>query len=84
MTGVNDYYQSDLSYSTNTNSVGAGFGYRISKMIDLNIGGQYAFYKQGKKEFDHMIGPFAVPVTETYDKKTWIVAAGLDFYFGRK
>jgi long-subunit fatty acid transport protein len=83
-TGVNSNYQNDQEYSTNTNSFGAGFGYRITKMIDLNIGGQYTFYKEGSKDFNHMLGTVAVPVTETYNKKTWLIGVGLDFYFGKK
>jgi long-subunit fatty acid transport protein len=83
-TGVNSAYQSDLSYSTNTNSFGGGFGYRITPMIDLNIGGQYAIYQQGSKSFNHYLDETNfVPVIETYDKSTWIAAIGLNFYFGK-
>jgi long-chain fatty acid transport protein len=82
-TGVNENYQNDQRYSTNTNSVGAGFGYRISSMIDLNLGGQYTFYQDGSKAYSHLLGSIPVPVTENYGKKTWIVAVGLDFYFGK-
>ncbi len=80
-TGVNDFYQSDMSYSTNTNSFGAGFGYRITPMIDLNLGGQYTFYAEGSKDFNHMLGTFPIPVTETYNKKTWLIGVGLNFSF---
>jgi len=83
ITGVNLYYQSDMSYSTNTNSFGGGFGYRITPMIDLNLGGQYTFYKEGSKDYNHVLGINPIPVTETYNKKTWIVAIGLDFSFGK-
>jgi long-chain fatty acid transport protein len=82
-TGVNDDYMSDMRYSTNTNSFGAGVGYRISPMIDLNLGGQYTFYSDGSKDYNYMLGGNPIPVTETYAKKTWIVAVGLDFYFGK-
>ncbi len=77
-TGVNSDYQSDQTYSTNTNSFGAGFGYRITPMIDLNLGGQYTFYAEGSKSFTH-----TVPVMETYNKKTWLIGVGLDFYFAK-
>jgi len=84
-TGVNLNYQSDQSFSTNTNSIGVGFGYRIAPMIDLNLGYQRAFYKEGSKTYDHLLGG-VVPIstTETYNKLTWMVALGLDFYFGKK
>jgi long-chain fatty acid transport protein len=83
VTGVNTDYQSDQRYSTNTNSFGAGFGYRINEMIDLNIGGQYTLYAEGTKDFTHMLGTVAVPVRETYNKSTWVIGAGLDFSFGK-
>ena len=80
-TGVNLNYQSDQSFSTNTNSFGAGFGLHITPMIDLNLGGQYTFYKDGSKDFTDMI---LNTYTETYKKSTWLVAVGLDFSFGKK
>jgi long-chain fatty acid transport protein len=82
-TSVNELYQNDQEYSTNTNSFGAGFGYRISPMIDLNLGGQYTFYADGNKTFNHMLGTVPVSTTETYKKKTWLIGVGLDFYFGK-
>jgi long-subunit fatty acid transport protein len=81
-TGVNNNYQSAMSFSTNTNSFGGGFGYRITPMIDLNLAFQRAFYVEGSKPFDTVI---PVPAyTETYNKSTWMIAAGLDFSFGKK
>jgi long-chain fatty acid transport protein len=82
-TGVNQAYQSDQSFSTNTNSIGFGVGYRITPMIDFNLGYQRAFYDQGSKNFDPIL-PGAKYYFETYDKSTWMIAAGLDFYFGKK
>lgn len=82
-TGVNENYLGEQRYSTNTNSFGAGVGYRISPMIDLNLGAQYTFYQDGSKEFNHMLGTFPIPLKETYAKKTWVVGLGLDFYFGK-
>jgi long-subunit fatty acid transport protein len=82
-TGVNEKYQSDQTYSLNTNSVGAGFGLRLSDMLELNLGGQYTFYKEGTKAFSHLLGTNLVPVTETYNKNTWVVAVGLDIRFGK-
>jgi long-subunit fatty acid transport protein len=83
-TGVNLNYQTDQSFSTNTNSIGAGFGYRITPMIDLNLAYQRAFYNEGSKTYDHLLGTNPISLTETYNKLTWMVAIGLDFYFGKK
>jgi long-subunit fatty acid transport protein len=82
--GVNSNYQSDMNYEISANSFGGGFGFRIAPMLDLNIGGQYVLYKEGSKGFTHMLGTIGVPVTETYMTDTWVVAAGLDFYFGKR
>ncbi len=83
-TGVNLNYQTDQSFSTNTNSIGLGFGYRITPKIDLNLGYQRAYYDQGTKTYDHLLGTTPVSLTETYNKSTWMIAVGLDFYFGKK
>jgi long-subunit fatty acid transport protein len=71
VTGVNDLYQDELSYDLNTNSFGGGIGYRINDMIDINLGGMYTLYKDETISFN------------TYDKKTWLIGAGLDFFFGK-
>jgi long-subunit fatty acid transport protein len=83
-TGVNLNYQSDQSFSTNTDSFGAGFGYRITPMIDINLAGQYTFYNDGKKPYDPRLSFDPDFFTETYKKVTWMVGIGLDFYFGKK
>jgi long-chain fatty acid transport protein len=82
-TGVNANYLSDRRYSANTNSIGCGFGYRITSMIDFNLGYQRAFYDEASKNFDPQLkgGRYYY---ETYNKATWMIAAGLDFYFGKK
>ncbi|MCF6242086.1 MAG: hypothetical protein L3J74_12160, partial [Bacteroidales bacterium] len=50
-TGVNDKYQSDLSYSLNTNTFGGGFAYKINNMIKLNIGGYYVCYEENSIQY---------------------------------
>lgn len=82
-TGVNSKYQNDQTYSLNTNTIGGGFGYRIAPKIDLNIGGMYTMYKEGSKSFTHLLGTNEIPLVETYNKSTWVISAGLDFYFGK-
>jgi long-subunit fatty acid transport protein len=77
-TGVNENYQNDITYSTNTNTIGAGIGYRVNEMIDINIGGQYTFYAEGSRGFTRL-----APINETLNKRTWIIGAGIDFYFGK-
>jgi long-subunit fatty acid transport protein len=78
VTGVNENYQNDITYSANTNSFGFGFGYRINNMIDLNVGGQYTDYATATRSFTRLAS-----INETLDKKTWIVGVGADFFFGK-
>lgn len=82
-TGVNMNYISDQRYSTNTNTFGGGVAYRINPMIDFTLGGSLTLYDIGEKEYNKFLGTIPVPVKETYEKGTWIVAFGLDFYFGK-
>jgi len=81
--GVNDNFQNDQRFSLSSHSFGAGLGLRLLPMLDLNIGGQYTVYKDGEKGYDHLLGIVNIPVVESYDKETWIVGVGLDFYFGK-
>lgn len=83
-TGVNENYLSDMRYSTNTNSFGGGFGFRIAELVDLNIGAQYTLYDDGSKSFSRILNENPIPINETYGKSTWAVGVGLDFYFGKK
>jgi long-chain fatty acid transport protein len=80
ITGVNADYQSSQNFDLNTNTFGAGIGYRINQMIDLNIGGQFTTYKEESKEYIRGTTHYI----ETYDKETWLIGVGLDFRFGGK
>jgi len=82
-TGVSEAYQSDLSYSNSSNSVGFGGQYKITPGIGLNLGGLLTMYEENSKTFNHMLGPNAIPVTEDYAKSTWLVAIGLDIRIGK-
>ena len=89
-TGILPAYQNDQRFSSNSNGFGLGVGYRISPLIDLNIGGQYTINASYDKTYTMNITT-TDPVArinpyykETYNKETFIVAIGLDFYFGRK
>ena len=82
-TGVSEAYQSDLSYSLTSNTIGIGGQYKITKDIAVNIGALNTFYNDGQKHFDHTLGTSLVPVTEDYAKTTWLLAIGLDVRIGK-
>jgi len=84
-TGVTEDYQTDLSYSNHSNSIGLGGAYGITSKIDLNLGLGYTIYNDARKIYSatDALGQ-SFTTTETYDKDNLFIAVGLDFNFGRK
>jgi long-chain fatty acid transport protein len=78
-TGVSEDYQSDLSYSLNSSTVGAGVGIKIIKNIMLNLGGGYTFYQDGKKTGTDLTS--SLPYTLDMTKSNLILGIGLDISF---
>jgi len=84
-TGILPAYQNDQRFSSNSNSFGFGAAYRISPMIDINIGGQYSINAKYDKQYPYTNLLISSQFyNETYGKKTMIFAIGLDFYFAKK
>jgi long-chain fatty acid transport protein len=82
-TGVNSDYQSDLSFSLSTNTIGLGGAYNITENMRLNLGAAYTQYEKQEKILHHTFmatGAIYTP-KETYWKNTMIFSAGLDFSF---
>ena len=76
-TGVNNDYQSDLSYSLTSSTIGVGGAYKISNKMLLNLGFGYTMYEDGVASLTHNF----VAVNENYTKSNLIVSVGLDFSF---
>ncbi|MGM0407619.1 MAG: OmpP1/FadL family transporter, partial [Bacteroidota bacterium] len=83
-TGVTEDYQTDLSYSNHSNSIGFGGGYAIKPGINLNVGVGYTIYNDARKIYNetNALGQ-VITTTEEYDKDNLFVALGLDFKFGK-
>lgn len=82
-TGVSEDYQSDISFSLSSNTIGGGLGFKLNDKLMLNAGVSYSMYDKGTKSFTHI---FPSPVTEialkdTYYKNTLIFAIGADINF---
>jgi long-subunit fatty acid transport protein len=84
-TGVSEDYQTDLSYSQHSNTIGLGGRYAVSPAIDLNVGVGYTMYNDARKIYTqyNTLGQ-ALPTTEEYDKDNLFVSFGLDFNFWGK
>jgi long-subunit fatty acid transport protein len=77
-TGVNENYQSDLSYSLTTNTFGYGFAWNISKTFTLQAGGYYTVYTDQTVAKSYS----GINYNETYDKFTYGLSLGLDISLG--
>ena len=78
--GVNDNYQSDLSYGLKSKTVAGGVFLDVTKMITINAGVVYVMYDDYSKGQSYLPTGFpeAVPFTDTYGKNTMIIAVGVD------
>jgi long-subunit fatty acid transport protein len=82
-TGVNNDYQSDLTYSLTSQTVGIGGAINILDNLQLNLGVAYTMYQKGEKTINHLFSATGttIPAKETYYKDAMIIAAGIDFHF---
>jgi len=76
--GVNDDYQSDISYGLKSSTVAGGIFVEVGELVTINAGYVHVMYDDYPKGFD---GPPAW--TDTYGKSTGIVAIGADISLGR-
>ena len=76
--GVNDNYQSGLTYGLKSASWGAGVFVELGEMITLNAGYSATSYDDYSKSQSSSI---SVPYTDAYAKSTNMFAIGIDFSF---
>ena len=82
--GVNKQYQEATRFSLASNTLGGGIGWRVSDLIDFNLGVSYTLYKKDEVEYERTSETLArsIDVKEYYDKRTFVIALGVDFLFG--
>ena len=78
--GATDAFQSDLSFSIDSYSIGFGGAVNISKNVQLNIGYFFTNYSDYTKASDDYNGT-GVPGTDVYSRTNKVFAAGVDFSF---
>ncbi len=83
ITGVNDYYQSDLNYSLSTTTFGAGGAVAFSDTFKLQFGGFYTMYNSQTIGMPKG-GETPVLYGDTFDKSTWALSLGLDISLHKK
>jgi len=76
-------YQSDLSFSLTSSTIGGGLGFKFSEKLMINAGVGYTMYKDGTKTYPHYLqaADTNIDVTDTYYKSNLFLAIGLDFSF---
>ncbi|MDD4729609.1 MAG: aromatic hydrocarbon degradation protein [Dysgonamonadaceae bacterium] len=78
--GLGDDFQSDLSFSINSYSLGFGGAVNLSKNVQLNIGYFFTNYSDYTKSSDNYNGT-GVKGSDVYSRTNKVFAAGIDFSF---
>lgn len=77
--GVNDNYQSDLTYALKSRTFAGGVFVDVGEMVRINAGFNMTLYDDYSQSLTYQMAPtVAVPYTNTYGKKTTIFAIGVD------
>ena len=76
--GVNNLYQSDLSFSLNTNTVGGGFVINIGKKLAINAGVVYVMYEDSDVAGTYDLMGTPVNYSTNYLKNLMVYAVGID------
>lgn len=81
--GVNEKYQSDLTFGLATHTFGAGGAYKIMDNLTVNAGASYTLYVKDEKMTDHVFSATGVlfKAKETYLKNTLVFGLGVDYSF---
>lgn len=78
--GMSDAFQSDLSFYTNSYSIGFGGAVNVSKNVQLNIGYFFTNYSDYTKASTNYNGT-GIPGSDVYSRTNKLFAAGIDFSF---
>ena len=83
--GVNNRYQSDMTFGNATHTIGAGGALSVTDNIKINLGASYTSYVENSRTVDHIVEVAGTPVNitakESYKKSTILFGLGLDFSF---
>lgn len=78
-TGVKEEYQSNLSFSLSTNTLGGGLAYKINDRFTAQLGGYYVTYLDQTYDKTYALdAENIVNYTETYHKETFGISVGID------
>ena len=78
--GIEDYYQSDMSFSISSYSYGFGAGFNVAKNLKLNVAYFWTNYEDYTKEMANY-GGTGVPGTDVFSRTNKVFGIGLDYKF---
>lgn len=80
--GVNDLYQSDLNFALEANTIAGGFCFAPARRLTINAGIVYVISNKNSVRRSYTLTfdeePYAIPYTDTYEKRSVLFAVGLD------
>jgi long-subunit fatty acid transport protein len=79
-TGVGTGYQTDLTHSLTSSSVGFGGAFKATEKMDINLGMLYTMYTSDAKSIDYSEYGIA-SAKETYNRTNLGFAIGVDYHF---
>lgn len=80
--GLGDGYQSDMSFSVSSYSVGGGFAFLIKENIKLNVAYFQTIYDDYTKEIANYAGTLdPIPGTDVFSRTNKVFGIGLDYTF---
>jgi hypothetical protein len=79
--GVNDDYQSNVTYALKSQTWGAGVFVDVGEKVTINAGFNMTSYDDYSQSNSYFLAPsIEVPYTDTYTKETTIFAIGVDIH----
>jgi long-subunit fatty acid transport protein len=79
-------YQTDLSHTLPSNTLGGGFAFKLNPKFELNLAGSYTAYAEKTYDKERNLGGDennpVVAFKETYSKPIWIASVGLNINLG--
>ena len=78
-----DDYQTDLSFTLPSHTIGGGIAYQVMPLLGINLSAAYTTYDEGTRDFSHDFAQSGnlIAVQESYQKPLMIIALGLNFNF---
>lgn len=75
-TGVGQGYQSDISFSLSSHTVGFGGMVKVTDKLDMNLGMLYTSYIEGERSYQYS----NQNVKETYNRNNLVYSIGFDYH----